>query len=250
MTMLRSIALATISAPLFLGLAACSSEDDATGSLTAEPIESIAAPAGSDWNLQAVRTEQAGWLVGNPDAPIKLVEYGSLTCPACAQFSMDGSRKLHEEYVASGRVSYEFRSVMIHGVVDLLLTRALECSPVTAAVPIADQIWGDLNAVTGPFQNNTAALEAANSLPNDQRFLALAEAGGVGEFFAARGISRDQTAACFNDVAAIQTLAETTQTVSEEAGVTGTPTFFLNGQRLDGANWASVEAALQQAGAR
>ncbi len=36
----------------------------------------------------------------------------------------------------------------------------------------------------------------------------------------------------------------------EELEVSGTPTFFLNGQRIDGTRWADIEPALQQAGAR
>ncbi len=244
----RHLALATIAAPLALGLAACSSDEESA--TNGEPVAAVAAPAGSEWSQTASRTAEGGWLVGNPDAPIKLVEYGSLTCPACALFSTEGSRPLHENYIDTGRVSFEFRSVMIHGILDLLITRVLECAPTEVAVPMADQVWANVNDLTGQFSANQAAVEAAYDLPDDQRFVAMAQSGGLTEFFAARGLSGDQTEVCLADSAAMTTLADTTQAQATEDAVTGTPTFFLNGARVDSTRWAEVEGALQRAGAR
>ena len=36
-----------------------------------------------------VRTPAGGYRQGNPDAPVKLIEYGSRTCPTCARFAAD-----------------------------------------------------------------------------------------------------------------------------------------------------------------
>lgn len=246
MTKLRLFLASTIA----LALTACNAETTGEAAPEGEAIAAIAAPAGSSWGQSVLRTEQGGWQVGNPDAPIKLIEYGSLTCPACAAFSVEGAAPLHAEYIESGRVSYELRSFMIHGVVDLLLTRLLECAPATAAVPLADQVWANLDAITGGVQANGAAVEAALQLPENQRFAAAAEAGGLTAFFAARGISADQSRQCLADSAAAEALAEKTQAAAEADEVTGTPTFFLNGARVDGTSWTVVEAALQRAGAR
>ena len=250
MTRLRQIATFTLASTLALALAACNGEEATEGALQGEPVAEVAAPAGSSWGQTVARTEQGGWLVGNPDAPIKLVEYGSLTCPACALFSTEGSAKLHSDYIETGRVSFEFRSTLIHGAVDLLLTRMLECAPQTAAVPLADQIWANLDSVTGAVQANAAALEAAMELPEGERFVAMGEASGISAFFASRGISADQARVCLADAAAVEALAERASAVAEEDQVQGTPTFFLNGQKLDDTRWAAVEAALQRAGAR
>lgn len=247
MTKFSRIALVTLAAPLALAVSACGGDETTTGGAALDPV---AAPEGATWDQTVSRTEQGGWLVGNPEAPIKLVEYGSLTCPACAAFSQQGSRELHEDYINSGVVSYELRSVLIHGVVDLLLTRVLECAPIEVAVPLADQIWADTNVVVNPFQANQAALEQAFNLPPEQRFVQMAQIGGLNEFFAERGLSTDQTQMCLADADAIQTLATTTQDMATEDGVTGTPTFFINGRKIDGTSWADVEDALQQAGAR
>lgn len=247
---LSRVIFGALAAPLLLGLAACSSEDATTAGGSGETVAPVAAPAGTTWSQTVTRTEQGGWLVGNPDAPIQLVEYGSLTCPACARFAEEGSKALLENYVDSGRVSFELRSAVIHGVVDLMLTRLIECAPVTAAIPLADQVWFNLGEIQQTYMARQDAMNQALQLPENQRFVALGDVGGFTQFFAARGISTDQSNACLADAAAMMQLAETTQGAMEADNVTGTPTFFLNGQKIDAVRWAEVEGALQRAGAR
>jgi protein-disulfide isomerase len=86
--------------------------------------------------------------------------------------------------------------------------------------------------------------------PRTSASFAYADQGGLLDFVAARGISRDQAGVCLADATAIKALAERMQAQSDKDGVTGTPTFFLNGVRVDEIHWAPVEAALQRAGAR
>lgn len=247
----RGFATALGAATLALALAACGSEaTDEPGAIAGEPMAPVAAPAGGSWDEQATRTDAGGWLVGNPEAPIRLIEYGSLTCPACAAFSVQGAGQLHADYIDSGRVNYELRSVLIHGIADLLLTRMLECGSVQAAVPLAHQVWANLDSVLGNIQANAAAIEQAQTLPEDQRFVAMAEAAGLIDWFAARGIGTEQARQCLADAPAMQRLAEVTQESASLSEVNSTPTFFLNGSRLDASGWAEVEAALQRAGAR
>jgi protein-disulfide isomerase len=248
MSSLRRLALAFCAAPLALGLAACGSGDE--GAPQGDVVAKVAAPAGQQWVDVVAVTPEGGWLAGNPEAPIRLVEYGSLTCPACAAFSAQGMQQLRDDYVNSGRVSYELRSVPIHGTIDLVLTRLLECAPKESAHPLAEQLWANNAAVVTPVQQNAAALEQALGLPENQRFVAYAQASGLTDFFAARGVSSDQANQCLSNYAAIETLANRLQTQTDKDGVTGTPTFFINGTRMDETDWPSVQAALQRAGAR
>jgi hypothetical protein len=60
------------------------------------------APAGKDWT-QVVSKTGEGFVMGNPNAPIKLVEYGSRLCPACGAFAREGYEPLTNDYVKSGR---------------------------------------------------------------------------------------------------------------------------------------------------
>ena len=68
-------------------LAGCGSGED--GSVPqGEVAAAVEAPAGQQWFDVVATTPEGGWLVGNPNAPVKLVEYGSVTCPACAAFAI------------------------------------------------------------------------------------------------------------------------------------------------------------------
>ena len=245
LTRLFSLCLAAL-APLML--AACGG-DAASDGARSEPLPIVAPPAGTTWSQKAVATEKGGYLVGNPDAPLKLVEYGSLTCPACARFAEEGTKPLLEKYVNSGRVSFEFRSFLIHGPLDLALTRLIGCSTPEAALPLADQIWANLGPIQDRAFANQAALASTNSLPENQRFVAFGELTGLYEFFAARGISEDQARTCMADFASLERLAKLSEGYSAD-GINQTPTFMLNGRKVEGGAWSQLEPALQRAGAR
>lgn len=247
MTRLRTLIL---SAPMLLALAACNAEETGEGPLQGEPVAEVAPPEGGSWSATVVRTEEGGWKVGNPAAPITLVEYGSLTCPACVAFSVEGSAKLHADYIESGRVSYEFRSAPIHGWPDLLMTRLIECAPVTSGVALADQVWGNYEPIMTSIQAGATQAEQAMAMPENQKFVALSQAAGITDFFAARGVSADQAQACLADSAAVEGLAERLQGQMQADEVQATPTFILNGQKLEDTRWNAIEAALQRAGAR
>jgi protein-disulfide isomerase len=209
----------------------------------------VAAPAGTSWTQKVAMTPEGGYLVGNPDAPLKLVEYGSLTCPACARFSEEGVKPLIEKYVASGRVSFEFRSFLIHGPIDLALTRLIGCSNPEAALPLADQVWANLGPIQDRAFADQAALASTNALPANQRFVKFGEITGLYEFFAARGISEDQARSCMADFASLERLAKLSEGYAAD-GISGTPTFVLNDRKLDVGAWAQLEPQLQRAGAR
>lgn len=232
-----------------LALAACGDEAADGDVARGEALPMVAAPAGTTWTQKVATTEEGGYLVGNPDAPLKLVEYGSLTCPACARFAGEGMQPLMEKYVASGRVSFEFRSFLIHGPLDLALTRLIGCSTPEAALPLADQIWANLGPIQDRAYANQAALASTNGLPENERFVKFGELTGLYEFFAARGISEDQARTCMADFASLERLAKLSEGYSAD-GINQTPTFMLNGRKVEGGTWAQLEPALQRAGAR
>ncbi|WP_228243459.1 thioredoxin domain-containing protein [Porphyrobacter sp. GA68] len=247
---LRRLAVPLFAASLALAVGACGSQDaEATQIESAAPLATVPPPTGQTWAEVAAVTAEGGYLIGNPDAPIKLVEYASLTCPACAAFSQAAAQPLDEEYVNSGRVSFELRSFLIHGPLDLALTRLIECGQPAAVHPLANQVWANLDQILNQAQAAQPQLEAALQQPPQQRFVAFAQAAGLYDFFAARGIPETQARQCLADTAAIERLANNSQQYGQD-GVNSTPTFFLNGQQLDGNQWPAVEAALQRAGAR
>lgn len=246
LTRLFSLCLAAL-APLLL--AACGGDATADGA-SGEPLPIVAPPAGTTWAQKVATTERGGYLVGNPDAPIKLVEYGSLTCPACARFSEEAMKPLMEKYVSSGRVSFEFRSFLIHGPLDLALTRLIGCSTPEAAMPLADQIWANLGQIQQRAYANESALNDLNKFPENERFVRFGELTGLYEFFAARGISEDQARTCMADFASLEKLSKISESYSTDDKISGTPTFLLNGNKLEVSAWSELEPKLQRAGAR
>ena len=227
----------------------CGGSNDAP-SAPAGSVKAAAAPAGQDWTQTVSQTPEGGFVAGNPDAPLKLVEYGSLTCPACARFSEEGMKPLLEKYVNSGRVSFEFRSFLIHGPLDLALTRLIGCTAPEAAVPLADQIWANLGAIQQRAYANESALADLNKFPENERFVRFGELTGLYEFFAARGISEDQARTCMADFASLEKLSNISETYSTDDKITQTPTFVLNGSKVEASTWAELEPKLQRAGAR
>ena len=243
----RRIAYAALAAPLALALSACNGGEE-EASLEGEAIADIPAPDGQQWTNIAQQTEEGGYLLGNPDAPLKLVEYGSLTCGACANFVQTGAEQLKNEYVASGVVSFELRNTVRSGF-DLALVRLTRCGPVESVHPLNDQVWLNFDEVMTSAQQGAQSLENAD-IPEGQEFLAMGQAAGFLDFFAARGISRDQGAACLADGDAMVALGEELGERADADSVTRTPTFFLNGRMLEASSWQQLEPILQNAGAR
>lgn len=241
---------AIIAAPALLALAACGGGDEAGGDAPrSEPIAAIPAPEGSSWADVAAETPEGGFVMGNPDAPVKLVEYASHSCGHCATFSEQASGPLRDKYIASGVVSYELRN-QIHDPIDLTYALLARCSGPDAFHSLAEQGWMNLEAFFNNVQGNQAQYEAAVGGPEAGRFQGVAQVAGMMDFVAARGISQDQAMACLADTEKAKAIMERSNTQSEELNVTGTPTFFLNGKNLGTTNWAGLEPMLQNAGAR
>jgi protein-disulfide isomerase len=64
---------------------------------------------------EQLRDMTASNTMGNPDAPIKIVEYGDFQCPYCLEFWRETEPQLIEEYVNTGIVYFEFRTFPIIG---------------------------------------------------------------------------------------------------------------------------------------
>ncbi|MFM2372273.1 MAG: hypothetical protein RIS85_1995 [Pseudomonadota bacterium] len=245
----RALLLATL--PLTLGLAACDKKGDAaTGDVaSAEPIAKIAAPAGKSWAETFATTPDGGYLQGNPDAPIKLIEYGALSCSHCAEFSEKGSAKLRDDYIASGRVSYELRLFLLNAL-DMPAVLLATCGAPEATIPLSEQFWGWQREMFTKMQANEAAMQQVNTLPAEKRFAGIAQVTGMTEFFASRGIADAQGSTCLADTAKATALATRNEDWAKKYDITGTPTFFINGNKAGVATWAELEPMLQKAGAR
>lgn len=249
MTMHRSL-LAFAVLPLALGLAACGSSEGEGTIPKGEAIAKIAPPAGKAWQDVVDETAEGGMRMGNPEAPIKLVEYGSLSCPGCAKLAKDSFAGLTTNYIASGRVSFEFRSFAIHPQ-DVPMTVLVRCSSKEAFFPLVEQIYASFNEMNAPYQDEPTMqrAQATMQLAPEARWGAFADAVGYTQFFAQRGVAIDQGKACLADTAKAKQVADFAQKYGQD-GVNGTPTLMINGVKLAETSWNALEVALQNAGAR
>jgi protein-disulfide isomerase len=238
--------------PLLM-LAACGGgAENASAPVTSStPVAAASAPAGKAWVDMVAKTPEGGYVQGNPNAPVKLVEYGSRTCPTCGRFAEEGVQPLREKYISTGKVSYEFRDFPLHGAPDLALALLNQCAGTEAFFPMLDQMFANQPAFLDRQQQlPEPVIQQLQNMTPPQAAAAMAEGLGIIDFVKQRGIPDAKARQCLADQAAIKRIADVMADASNNKGVTGTPTFFVNGEKIDAALWSQVESALQSAGAR
>lgn len=216
--------------------------------LLALMLLTAAAPT-RDWSVVATRTPSGTFVVGNPAARVKLVEYASYTCSHCAAFAKDSQPVLKDRMIRSGSTSLEVRH-MIRDRLDLAAVVLARCGgprmfvATSAAIFAAQDAWLDRGIAYD--QANAATVQA---YPLLAQLRAYADGSGLTALAKTRGLNDRAIAACFADTAEVDRIVAATGTIP--ASVKGTPTFFLNGKQVpNAATWAALEAPLRAAGAR
>jgi len=88
---------------LALFLAACGGASDA-------PPTGEAGPGGETTSVEEEKTGAlADMAVGEPDAPVTVIEYASVTCPHCATFHETVYPEIKKNYIDTGKVRFIFR---------------------------------------------------------------------------------------------------------------------------------------------
>jgi protein-disulfide isomerase len=204
------------------------------------------AHAATNWNATVARTPLDSHVLGNPDAPVKLIEYISYTCPHCAHFEQESEVQLRLGFIAGGKGSIEVRS-FVRDPIDLTVALLTHCGPpakfftnhgmflrsqdawMKAAASATDaqrQRW-----TTGEFASRTRAIAS------DFHFY---------DIMKTRGYSRPDVDRCLADKALADRLAAHTQEAVEKDFVNGTPSFVLNGVPLSGTyNWETLRPQLE-----
>ena len=235
-----------------LALTACGSGgnnlNQAAANLNA-PLNKIEAPNNADWTQTVQETPEGGYRMGNPDAPVKLVEYASIGCHVCADFSDAAHEKLTNEYVRSGQVSWEYRPLMLFPT-DPGMFLMLKCQGPQPFFALAEQLYRTQQGESG-WMNRTRTLTEAQlaqlqAMPAPVQAGALVKAIRMDEFFRQRGLPQARIDACLADRAQLQKLADTTS-LGQREGVTGTPSFFINGKREEVTAWSALEPRLRAA---
>ena len=211
--------------------------------------EQVAPPKGGDWTMVTNPTPSGGFMMGNPNAKVKLIEYGSLTCPHCREFDEQGVPTLVDKYVKSGQVSWEFRNY-VRDPFDLTATLVARCNGAKGFFPLMRALYKDQAAWVGKIQATPQAqLEQLQNLPPTQQFVQAAKFAGFNEWAAARGVPEAKSAQCLSNEGSINQLVQMTSDATNELpNFPGTPTFVINGKMVENtATWALLEPALKKA---
>jgi len=155
----------------------------------------------------AVKSAPGDMSLGDPKAPVHVVEYLSLTCPHCADFHHEVFPAFKAKYIDTGRVYFTIRELLTApanvAAVGFLMAR---CQGGTRYFQVVDQVF-----------KSQSRWQQGNIKPI---FVEIAKANGLTE---------GQFDACVSDGAAQDALSKRLEYATQTDKVTGTPTFFVNG---------------------
>lgn len=148
---------------------------------------------------------------GDPNAPVTLIEYASMTCPHCAAFHTERLPTIVSEYVDSGRLKVVFREYPIGGHA-LLAAMVARCAGDQGFFPMIDVMF------------RTQGTWARQPDPRDALFQIARQAG----------FTQDSFNACLNNQAVLDGINWVKDRAALEFEVDSTPTFFVNGKVIRG----------------
>jgi protein-disulfide isomerase len=248
----RNFAISLLAATTFF-IAGCDkgTEGNASAPVPSGPIEPIAAPNGGDWTTTIAPTAEGGFLMGNPDAPVKLVEFGSMTCPHCREFDEQAMKTITDTYVKSGRVSFEFRNFVRDGL-DLTASVVARCGGPASFFGMTGQLFADQPQMFEKVQAaDPAQLNAIEALPPAQKLPRFAELAGLKQWAAMRGLPSAKLDQCLADQGQIDRLVQMQSDATSTYELSGTPSFLINNEvvKFEGTEpiWSQLERQLRTA---
>lgn len=213
------------------------------------PAEAVKPPANGDWSTVVTQTPAGGYAMGNPNAKVKLIEFGSLTCPHCREFDETGVQPLIDKYVKSGQVSFEFRN-FVRDPFDITASLIARCNGPTSFFPLTRGLFKDQQTwITKVQSAPQAQVEAVTNLGPDRQFLEIAKLAGLQQWGAMRGVPSAKSTACLTNQDMVNQLVQmNSDTTSEFPDMPGTPTFVINGKMVEqAASWPLLEPKIKEA---
>ena len=184
------------------------------GSTLIEPSAAQAQSAdGAEIDVSRVLEMEAG----NPDAAVTIMEFSSFTCPHCARFNATVYTQLKDAYIETGLVRYIKREVYFdaYGLWAALVAR---CGGQARYFGVAEMIYAEQREWT---QGDDASAVADNLRRIGRR----------------AGMSDDELNACLTDRDTAMAMMQVYQDNMEEYGITGTPSFVINGETYSNMNF-------------
>jgi protein-disulfide isomerase len=180
---------------------------------------------GAQPRAQAVQSSDMG--MGDPNAHVTVIEYGSASCPHCARFNNEVFPAFKAKYIDTGKVHYVFRE---------FLTQPVELAAagfLLARCAGPDKYFTILDAVFHA---------------QDEIYRTEDAAGPLMRIAHSAGLTDAQADACLSDKAQIAALNARVEGYEKTEKIDSTPTFDINGRRLEGEQTlAQLSAAVDQA---
>ena len=171
---------------------------------------------------ELMKTDLPDIVVGKADAPVTIVEYASMTCPSCARFHNEIFPKLKEKYIDAGKVRLVFREFPLDNL--------------AAAVSMLSRCVGGEGPAAFVSEMFKRQPEWASGQGNPVPRLF--------EMSRQVGFTQATFDKCLTDQNLLEQIEASRKRATEKFGVNATPTFFINGKRLQGGSIADFEKAI------
>lgn len=175
----------------------------------------VATPAPSQAANATLDQAMAPRVLGKPDAPVKIIEYASLTCSHCAAFHNETFEKLKKDYIDSGKVYFEYRDFPLGGL-------AMGAAMVARCLPAGPQFKRYFGFIKILYRGQKQWAQSQTPREELENLARLA------------GMPEDDFVNCLDNDALLQRLNGVKETAARERGVNSTPTFFVNGEKISG----------------
>jgi protein-disulfide isomerase len=152
---------------------------------------------------------EPGFARGSEDAPITLIEYASPTCPVCKYFHETIKPVIDENYVETGKVRYIFREFPLNEI-DVAAYALARCAGEDRYLDVIEDFFTNQDGVRAAVGAGAAMVALTT----------IAQRHGIADEAAVN--------ACISNPDIRRSIADSVQ-ASEKHGVSGTPTFVLNG---------------------
>lgn len=164
--------------------------------------------------------------LGDPAAPVTVVEYASFTCPHCANFHKTVMPELKKNYIDTGKVFFTYREVYFDrsGLWGGMIAR---CAP-------EDRYFGITDVLYNTQSEWTSAKTPEETVQNLYKIGRQA------------GMTDEQMNACMSDRDFAEALVAEYQKNSEADGITSTPSFIINGEKASNMSYEDFSARLDQ----
>ena len=166
--------------------------------------------------------------LGNPDAPVTVIEYASFTCPHCASFHAGAYKQLKADYIDTGKINFVYREVYFDrpGLWASMIARC--AGTPTAFFGMADLIYEG--------QSTWARAGDMVSIVDELR--------RIGRL---AGLDGDAMEACLQDADNARTLVAWYQENAQADDISSTPSFVINGQKYSNMAYSDMAAIIDAA---